>query len=83
MKKLNKKSDLYHINNGIMFKPFKLAKVHLIDDGNEFIATIKDWCGIKGDYFPKDLTILDVEEYSPNTWVAMVTDCMYERAWIV
>ena len=82
MKNLNKKSDLYYINKAIVFKPFNLMKVHLVDDDcNEFIATVKGTYIPTHAYIaPSEISIIDYEEYNRTVWDAMEQYLEYERA---
>lgn len=84
MKKLNKKSDTYFINKMVSFKPLNISKVHLVDDDcNEFIATVVGVWNMKGYNSPKDINVIDYEEYTSEKWNEMIQYIEYERAEIV
>ena len=84
MKKLNKNSDVYYINSMVCFKPLNISKVHLIDENcNEFIATVVGVWNMKGYNSPKEIKVLDYEEYTSEKWNEMVRYIEYERAVIL
>lgn len=84
MKKLNKKSDAYYINKMVSFKPLNISKVHLIDDDcNEFIVTVVGVWNMKGYNNPKDIKVIDCEEYTPEKWEEMTRYIEYERAEVI
>ena len=76
MKKVN--TELWYVNKAIGFKPFHIAKAHIIDDDcNEYIATIaQDWV-CNGYNKPEELAIVNLQPYDRNEWKSMEDEVYY------
>lgn len=78
---LNTNSELYYIVKMVGFEPLNICKVHLVDDDcNEFIATVTEIWNFRGYVDPKEINIIDCENYTSEKWNEMTAYIEYARA---
>ena len=73
-------SDLFYVNKIIVYKPFNVSLLHLVDDEcNEFIATAFGVNYMTGYVGTNGVCILKLEEYDREKWEDIARNVEYER----
>ena len=80
---MSRMGDLYYINKIIVYKPFNVSLLHLInDDCEEFIVTASGVNYMTGYEKTDCVHVLTAEKYDRKKWEEIESDIEYERGFV-